>query len=150
MSKVLNLYGKVCKILNKYSYLPDLLLRFAIGWVFVEAGWGKLGKLDKVIGYFDSLGIPFASIQAPMVASLEFAGGLFIIFGLFTRIVSMKLAGVMFVAIMTAFWPDLESFTEVFSLSETAYMLIFIYLMFHGAGCLSVDAFLRKKYNKSF
>lgn len=148
MKQGLIIYQKVVKFLNKYNILPDLLLRFVIGWVFVEAGWGKLGKLDKVAEYFSSLGIPFASLQAPMVASLEFVGGLFIILGLFTRITSLKLAGVMFVAIMTAFWPDLESFTEVFSLSETSYLMIFIYLAFHGAGCLSLDAVLRKKFFK--
>ncbi|MBA3540929.1 MAG: formate dehydrogenase accessory sulfurtransferase FdhD, partial [Deltaproteobacteria bacterium] len=43
---------------------------------FATTGWGKLGNLEAVTRYFDSLGIPAANVQAPMVAALELVRGL--------------------------------------------------------------------------
>ncbi len=46
-----------------------LLVRIAVGLEFFGSGLGKLGKLNGLIHYFRSLGIPAAEILAPFVAS---------------------------------------------------------------------------------
>ena len=60
---------KFRKILKTLNWLPPLAARMTLGLVFIESGWGKLHNLEKVTSYFTELGIPFASIQAPTVAS---------------------------------------------------------------------------------
>ena len=63
-------------LLTKTDWLPPLLVRLSVGVVFAQSGWGKLHDLQRVIDYFTSLGIPYANLQAPFVAGLEFTGGL--------------------------------------------------------------------------
>ena len=78
-----------------FPFLAVAVARVTVGWVFVESGWGKLHHLDKVQAFFESLGIPAASLQAPLVASLEFGGGLLLLAGLATRLASLPLMVIM-------------------------------------------------------
>ena len=59
------LYDRLVAGISHLEWLPQLVTRITIGWVFIESGWGKLHNLDRVIGYFQSLGIPAPAIQAP-------------------------------------------------------------------------------------
>lgn len=138
----------VGSIIQQMQFVPPLLTRICLGIVFAQAGWGKLNHLDKAIEYFQNLGIPFASIQAPMVAGLEFVGGLFLIVGLLTRFWSFMLAGVMGVALATALVPGLESLSEVFGLAETSYLILFLWLFIFGAGAISIDHYGCARYQK--
>ncbi|MEQ1736738.1 MAG: DoxX family protein, partial [Rhodoglobus sp.] len=83
--------SRVRSISERVQWLPPLVLRIVLGVTFTLAGWGKLHNLDKITAYFASLGIPAASIQAPMIATLELVGGLLLIAGLGTRVVSLLL-----------------------------------------------------------
>lgn len=129
--------------LDDLRWLPPLLSRLVIGWVFLMAGYGKLGNLEQVVGYFESLGIPLASVQAPFIAVLELVGGIALIFGLGTRLFSFLLAMTMTVAILTALIDEINVFTDVFKIFEFTYILIFSFLITNGAGAVSVDAVLK-------
>lgn len=131
--------------LNYLTWFPPLISRITIGWVFMMAGYGKLGSLAQVIGYFESLGIPFASVQAPFIAVLELLGGIGLIFGFGTRFFSFMLASTMFVAIMTAHIGDIEVFSDVFKIYEFVYILVFLFLMINGAGRISLDKVFKDK-----
>ncbi len=48
-----------------------LALRLYWGFLFAQTGWGKLQNLERVTGYFTSLGIPFPHANAIFVAGLE-------------------------------------------------------------------------------
>ena len=145
MKNVLNIYNNIGGKLNNYSYLAVILVRFVLGWVFLWAGWGKLNNLESVIGYFTSLGIPMASVQAPFIAGLEFVGGICLIIGLGTRGFSLLLMSTMAVALVTAIIPELDSFSQVWGKSETIYLVVFLWLAFSGAGKVSVDNVLKIK-----
>ena len=82
-----------------------LVVRIAVGLEFFGSGLGKLGKLNGLIHYFRSLGIPAAEILAPFVASTELVCGALIAVGLVTRPAAVMLCGVMTVAIVTAAGP---------------------------------------------
>jgi len=144
----------ILKISNNYSKLDTiyplvpLFARLSIGWVFLWAGYGKLGNLGQVIGYFESLGIPFASMQAPFVALIEMIGGLALILGVGTRLFSFLLANTMIVALLTAHIEDIKVFSVVFKIYEFVYILVFLFLIFKGAGSISLDNLIIKKYNK--
>jgi putative oxidoreductase len=124
----------------KLGPIGPLLVRLTLGLVFIGTGWGKLHSLDDVTKFFESLNIPAAHAQAVMVASMEFFGGILLILGLGTRIVSALLIGVMAVAIYTAKLPDLHGVTDLAGTDEFAYLVMFVWLAVAGAGLISLDA----------
>lgn len=130
-------------------YIPELLSRVVIGAVFVESGIGKLRDLPKVVSYFESLGIPFASLQAPMVSGLELVCGLFVLLGFFTRISSLPLIGIMAVALVTAKAEDISGFSDLLGMSEFLYLVILFWLAALGAQSLSVDQWRCRRSGRS-
>lgn len=129
----------------RLTWLPPLLARVVIGSVFIQTGWGKLHSLDQVVGFFRSLGIPAPELQAPFVASVEFAGGIAILLGLFTRLAALPLIGTMVVAILTAKLKDFTGPLDVFGTQEFDYMVFLVLLFVSGAGALSLDRFICKR-----
>ncbi len=132
------------------SYFPwagPLIARITVGYVFMLTGWGKLQHLDQVTEYFTTLGIPFAQIMAPFVAGLECFGGLFLIFGLLTRICGGGLAVTMIVAIISARLTDIDSLHTLLGYEETLYLVVFTWLAINGAGKASIDYILEKRFS---
>src|SRR5271170_7411226 len=68
-----------------------LFMRIVFGGELMQAGWGKLTHIDKPIEYFTSLGIPFPVENAWLVGFTETFGGLFLIFGLLSRLTMIPL-----------------------------------------------------------
>ena len=102
---------------------------------------------------FEGLGIRLAGVQAPMVAAIELAGGLGLMVGLGTRVVSALLAGTMVVAMLTAVGPPLlEEYpslwyflSNLFYLSEWLLLGILTWLVCAGADRASLDAMFRRR-----
>lgn len=133
------------QLLHKLTWIGPLLVRVAVGLVFVTTGWGKLHDLDTVTEFFRSLGIPAAGFQAVLVSSIELVGGLMLIAGLGTRIASMLLVGVMAVALWTAKRGELHGVVELAGTIEVAYLVMFVWLAVYGAGAASLDHLIRKR-----
>lgn len=86
---------------------PDLgllLLRLALGAVFVYHGWMKVGNMDPVIGFFGTLGFP--PFLAYVVAWVETLGGVALIAGVYARYAAVLLAVVSFVALVKVHLPN--------------------------------------------
>ena len=132
-------------VLRRLDFVPPLLARFVIGFVFVNTGWGKLHSLDHLIQYFTELKIPFPQIQAPFVASIEFVCGGLVLVGLATRFAAFPLIGTMVVAIATALWPDLDGLNDLLGRAEFLYIVLLVALVVRGAGAVSIDALLAKR-----
>ena len=131
--------NRIATLSARVRWLPPLLLRVVLGVTFVKAGWGKLHHLAQVEQYFRSLHIPAAGVQAPMIAAIEFVGGLMLLAGLATRVVAALLVGVMAVAIYTAIWPDADGVTAVLGGIEAIYLAAFVHLAVSGGGAASLD-----------
>ncbi len=140
-------------IMNNLNILPrefpQVLTRITLGWIFLESGWGKLHHLDKVITYFNDLGIPFANIQGPIVAGTELVAGLFLLIGLMTRFASLPLIAIMTVAILKAKLSDISTLSDLFSASEFLYILLLMWILVSGAGLFSIDQFTFEKNKKN-
>ena len=134
---------------RRLAWLPPALARLALGVVFVQTGWGKLHSLEQVTQFFQSLGIPAASVQAPFVAGVEFFGGLALIAGLGTRLAAVPLAGTMVVAILTAQLKNVHGIGDLFGLLEFAYLTVFVWLAIAGPGALSIDHWLVRRRRAS-
>jgi putative oxidoreductase len=124
-------------------------VRLYWGWQFTQTGWGKLHSLAKVTAYFASLGIPLPGLNAPFVASLEFAGGLLLILGLGSRPIALLLTGNMLVAYLTA---DREALFAFFSdpakfcaAAPCTFLFAAIIILLFGPGPFSLDRLLHKR-----
>lgn len=134
-----SLADRVDRLVARLAWLPGLGLRLVLGATFVRTGWGKLHSLDQVTAYFASLGIPAASVQAPVVAALELVGGLLLLAGLGTRVAAALLTGVMTVALATAIVPAADGVITVLGSLEAIYLAALVHLAVHGAGAVSLD-----------
>lgn len=136
------LYDRGTAVLSRFEFLPALIARLTVGWVFVESGWGKVHNLEKVTEYFQSLGIPAASIQAPFAAGSELVFGALVLVGLFTRISTVPLMIIMVIAILTAKRDELHGISDLLGFIEYLYIVLLAWLFVHGPGAISVDRVL--------
>lgn len=127
------------------QWLPPLVARVSVGWLFAVTGWGKLHNLPKVVEFFTQLGIPMPQLQAPFVATNELVCGCLILIGLFTRLATIPLTVSMIVAILTAKRAEINAFDDLFGMSEYLYIVVFLFLFVHGAGKISVDHWLSRR-----
>jgi putative oxidoreductase len=138
------------RVTGSLEFIAPLATRLVIGLAFFQAGSGKFRNFENVIGFFDSLGIPFPAFNAALVASMETVGGVMLILGLFTRFFASGLTITMIVALLTADTADfLASWSAASGISPTdvtafTFLLFLLWLVFYGAGKLSLDALLRR------
>ncbi len=127
-----------------------LAIRLYWGWQFFLTGKGKLANLQRPTEFFQSLGIPFPHQQAILVGCVECFGGLFLLIGLASRLVSIPLAITLTVAYLTA---DLDAVKSIFSepdkfVTATEFLFLFAVLLViaFGPGRFSIDHLLAKKF----
>ncbi len=95
------------KAINWFLYPPVtgqssiLIIRLMAGSVFLWEGILKFVYTNQGVGRFTKLGFPFPETTAHFVATAEIIGGLCLIFGLFTRIVSFYFIIQMIVAVLS-------------------------------------------------
>lgn len=121
------------------AWLPPLAIRLVVGWVFLWTGWQKLAALPRMIENFRAWGIPAPEILTPLASGIEFVGGLMLLLGLFTRLVSIPMMIVMLVAIAAARWSDVDSLQTLLGFEEVSYFVMFGYLGVAGPGPVSLD-----------
>ncbi len=151
MKQLLHSYRRIASALVLLQSPMLLAVRLYWGFQFTQTGWGKLHNLAKITTFFASLNIPFPAFNAPFVSTLEFAGGILLMLGLFSRPVAFLLAGNMLVAYWTA---DREALSSIFSdpgkfYVADPYTFLFASLMvlIFGAGSFAADTYLAKRLN---
>ena len=142
--------GLVERVTGKLAFIAPLATRIVIGLAFFQAGTGKFRHFENVVGFFQGLGIPFPTFHAGLVASMETVGGIMLVLGLFTRFFASGLSITMVVALLTADTADfLASWGSAAETSPTdvtafVFLLFLLWLVFFGAGRLSLDTLLRR------
>lgn len=146
MSHLADVVTRIYARLDGIEWVARLVVRIAVGLEFFGSGLGKLGRLNGLIQYFRSLGIPAPEIQAPVVASVELVCGALVAVGLATRPAAVMLCGVMTVAIVTAAVPEKHitvswhGLLEFLYLPEVLLFLLLASIVFRGPGRASLDA----------
>ena len=136
------------RIAGYLTWLAPLFARITVGWVFLWSGWGKLNDLPQVIDNFIGWGIPSAQVLAPFVSGVEFFGGLFLLLGLLTRISAGALGVTMIVAIRSAKWAEVDSLETLLGFDEFEYLALFVWLAIAGAGPVSIDHWLERRFGR--
>jgi putative oxidoreductase len=119
-------------------------IRFVFGIQLMQAGLGKLFNIQMPISYFTDLGIPFPVENAWLVSFTETFGGIFLAFGLLTRLTAIPLIINFIVAYITTEQEglkDLLSFDTDKFCADTAfpYLATAVVVLIFGPGAFSVD-----------
>ena len=138
----------------------SLVIRLMAGGVFFSEGLLKFAYANQGVGRFTKLGMPLPGVLAPAIAMLEIVGGLLLVSGAGTRLISIPFIVEMVVAILSTkiglyfgtsplpkpaappfsgWWAVLHE-----SRSDYAQLLSCLFLLFSGPGPWSVDALLRR------
>jgi putative oxidoreductase len=126
------------QIFDKLKPLGLLLLRLGVAAVFLASGYDKLfAELGKWQAWFPQQGFP--AYFAYLAGSLEFFGGILLVLGLLTRVVSLLLAIEMAIALWRVSLPhsgiyNVEGYGLPLVLGVACFSLFTL-----GAGILSVD-----------
>ena len=128
---------------RRLQWLAPLFARITVGWVFMLSGWGKLNNLPQVTENFVGWGIPLPQLLTPLVSCIECFGGLFLLFGLLTRISAGVLGVTMVVAIRAAKWDQVDSLETLLGFEEISYLALFLWLAIAGPGTLAADRLLQ-------
>ena len=125
------------------------VLRLVLGVTFIMHGGQKLFVygLDGVAGSFGQMGIPAAGFFGPLVAFVEFFGGIAIVLGLLTRLAALGIGVTMVVAILTAHLK--QGFFNPGGIEfPLALLAAAVALVLTGAGAYSVDAAIAKRIDE--
>ena len=129
-----------------------LLVRLYWGWQFAQSGWGRLHHIPQATQFFSSLHIPFPQANVVFVSSLEFVGGILLILGLASRVISLLLAIDMMVAYITA---DPEALHAIFSdpgkfYNADPYTFLFasLLILIFGPGRFALDWLVRHRLER--
>jgi putative oxidoreductase len=146
------IYGLWVKAVSLLQSPLLLVLRLYWGWQFFVTGKGKLMNLDRTTGFFKSLHIPHPHLNAIMAGCTECFGGLFLLLGLGSRVLTVPLIGTMCVAYMTA---DPDRVKAIFSdpdkfvtADEFLFMLAALIVLVFGPGVFSLDWLIGKMFGK--
>lgn len=124
---------------DSLDWLVPLLMRIYFGYFWAETGWGKIHNLDAFAQRFVGWGIPYPHFSAALSGYTEWVGGILLMLGLFTRLVSVPLAFNMFVAIVKVKVKNITGIDDFAEMDEVLYMFILFWLMMAGPGRVSVD-----------
>ncbi len=148
-----SLWNQLNSLLTKLAHATRdfflLAVRLYWGWQFFLSGKGKLGNLDGTTEFFAGLGLPAPHLQAILAGGTECVGGLLLLIGLGSRVISVPLMFTMLVAYGTAhlasvktIWSDPDNFvTQAPFLFLMASAIVF----FFGPGWISLDHWLGRK-----
>lgn len=121
-------------------WMPDLALfalRVTVGILLVYHGTGKVfDGMQGLATHLSELGWPMPTLQAFLASYIEFAGGIFLTVGLFTRPTAFMMVGLF--TIITFVYHG----ADPFKVQEKAFMFLMMVtvLTLVGPGRWSVDA----------
>jgi putative oxidoreductase len=135
-------------------------LRLIVGYGFMEHGFAKLSRgLEAFAVILHTMGVPAPHLMAWLTILTELIGGFAVLLGVFVPLVSVPMAAVLFVAMLTVHLP--YGFSSIKLLSVTSgraqfgppgYELDLLYiaclaaLVLGGSGPMAIDRYLRKKW----
>ncbi|HEY3990080.1 MAG TPA: DoxX family protein [Acidobacteriaceae bacterium] len=129
-----------------------LLVRLYWGWQFAQSGWGRLHHLPQATQFFSSLHIPFPGANVVFISSLEFVGGILLILGLASRLISLLLACDMMGAYLLSDQEALHSILsdpgKFYNADPYTFLFASLLILIFGPGRFALDWLLRRKQER--
>ena len=118
--------------MNNLSTFAAPIGRLLLAMMFLMSGLSKIGNFAGTQGYMDAMGVPGALL--PLAIALEVLGGLAIIIGWQTKIMSVALAGFCVVS-AALFHNDFSNQSEMIMFMKNVTIAGgFLLLIAHGPG----------------
>ncbi|HKC69598.1 MAG TPA: DoxX family protein [Bacteroidia bacterium] len=131
---------------EKLKDVPPLLFRLILAYGFYKPAMAKLDDVHAIGDWFAGMGLPAPYFQAYLATATECLGIILLTFGLGVRIISVPLIITMLVAIKTVHWENgFDAGQNGFEI-PLYYILMLISLICTGAGKISVDYLLSRKF----
>lgn len=146
MNALVSLGNRILGVAAGFSWLPPLVARLIVGWVFLTSGSGKLGNLEQVAGFFASVGL--SPSLAGFVAVTELLAGILLIVGLGTRLACIPLIITMIVALNAVVGPNVEGLKAMLATQELLFIVLLLWLMIAGPGKVALDTLVAGKYRR--
>lgn len=118
--------------------ISQFVARLFMGQIFLVSGIFKISGYEGTQGYMDAMGVP--GMLLPLVILLEAGGGLAIIAGWQTKLVSIALAAFTVVAAVIFHNNFSDQMQMIMFMKNIAIAGGFILLAVHGAGGYSLDS----------
>ncbi|WP_088332186.1 DoxX family protein [Lacimicrobium sp. SS2-24] len=103
-------YFSMLDRLQCFNGIPSLLIRLYLAPVMIQAGWNKYISFADTAAWFGNpdwgLGLPFPALMASLAIAAELIGGILLLLGLLTRLVTLPLMVTMLVAAFTVHWQN--------------------------------------------
>ena len=147
--KVLELYYKGVKNIEKLKDIPLLLIRLVLAYGFYVPAKMKWSDINSIIDWFKTSHVPAPALNAYMAATTEAAGVVLLVLGLGTRIISIPLTVVMLVAIKTVHWNNGFDAGENGFEIPLYYLIMLLLLLIYGPGRISLDNLIGRKAQDS-
>jgi len=145
MSVLKKLNKKLTEIGSKFQDLALLLLRLVLAYGFFGPAMMKWKDISAVGDWFASLGYPFPHLNAYLAGITELLGVVLLVLGLGTRLITLLLIFVMFVAITTIHLKHgFQAGNNGFEIPLYYAIMLFTLFAF-GPGKYSLEYFLCKK-----
>ena len=100
-----HIYQQIVARLQVADGIPLLLLRLYLAPVMIQAGWNKASSFDSIVDWFGNddygLGLPMPFVMAFLATAAELVGGVLLLLGVLTRLVSIPLMVTMIVAMVS-------------------------------------------------
>ena len=102
---MIKIYQQFVARLQLANGIPLFLLRLYLAPVMIQAGWNKESSFDSIVDWFGNedygLGLPIPFVMAFLATAAELVGGVLLLFGALTRLVSIPLMITMVVAMVS-------------------------------------------------
>jgi putative oxidoreductase len=148
MSPIKKFYLMLIAFGNILQSFLLLTMRLFWGGSLVLTGWGKLHNIPAISQYFSSLNIPFPTINAYLVGSIELVCGFCLLIGLASRLASIPVICVLIGALVTEHrvallntWNDPQNFIIQLPFN---YLLTALIVLAFGPGKISIDYLIQK------
>ncbi len=126
--------------LEKHSDAAALIGRIFFALMFLVFGYGKLTGFAGTVSYMGSLGLPAPALVTVLAIIIEIGGGLLVLVGYETRLVSLGLGIYLLVSALIghSHLGDLNQFQHF--MKNMALIGGSLAFVAHGAGAYSLDA----------
>ncbi len=124
-------------LFDKLSPYFNIASRVLLAFIFIMAGWSKIGGYAGTQGYMEAMGVP--GMLLPLVIITELGGGLLLLVGFQARLAAFALAGFSLVSAVLFHYQPADQMQMIMFMKNLAIAGGLLLITQHGAGAFALD-----------